>query len=80
MSPTEKDSAEGLQEYMTYNYLNHVFTTGDTISLEYTDGWKVQFIVTSTKPSKPVIVTEKTIFKLGTMTKSVDASVPKNYI
>ena len=77
LSPTEKISAEGLQEYMTYNYLNHVFTTGDTLSLNTQMGGRVQFIVTSTKPSKPVIVTEKTIFKLGTMTKSVDASVPR---
>ncbi|WP_428325114.1 CDC48 family AAA ATPase [Nitrosopumilus sp.] len=77
LSPTEKISAEGLQEYMTYNYLNHVFTTGDTLSLNTQMGGRVQFIVTSTKPSKPVIVTEKTIFKLGTMTKSIDASVPR---
>ena len=77
LSPTEKISAEGLQEYMTYNYLNHVFTTGDTLSLNTQMGGRVQFIVISTKPSKPVIVTEKTIFKLGTMTKSVDASVPR---
>ena len=77
LSPTEKISAEGLQEYMTYNYLNHVFTTGDTLSLNTQMGGRVQFIVTSTKPSKPVIVTENTIFKLGTMTKSVDASVPR---
>ena len=77
LSPTEKISAEGLQEYMTYNYLNHVFTTGDTLSLNTQMGGRVQFIVTNTKPSKPVIVTENTIFKLGTMTKSVDASVPR---
>jgi transitional endoplasmic reticulum ATPase len=77
LSPTEKISAEGLQEYMTYNYLNHVFTTGDTLSLNTQMGGRVQFIVTSTKPSKPVIVTENTIFKLGTMTKAVDASVPR---
>ncbi|MFB5631934.1 MAG: CDC48 family AAA ATPase [Nitrosopumilus sp.] len=77
LSPTEKISAEGLQEYMTYNYLNHVFTTGDTLSLNTQMGGRVQFIVTSTKPSKPVIVTENTIFKLGTMTKSVDSSVPR---
>ncbi|KER05951.1 ATP-dependent 26S proteasome regulatory subunit Posttranslational modification protein [Marine Group I thaumarchaeote SCGC AAA799-E16] len=77
LSPTEKITAEGLQEYMTYNYLNHVFTTGDTLSLNTQMGGRVQFIVTSTKPSKPVIVTENTIFKLGTMTKSVDASVPR---
>ena len=77
LSPTEKISAEGLQEYMSYNYLNHVFTTGDTLSLNTQMGGRVQFIVTSTKPSKPVIVTENTIFKLGTMTKSVDSSVPR---
>ncbi len=77
LSPTEKISAEGLQEYMTYNYLNHVFTTGDALSLNTQMGGRVQFIVTSTKPSKPVIVTENTIFKLGTMTKSIDSSVPR---
>jgi transitional endoplasmic reticulum ATPase len=77
LSPTEKIAAEGLQEYMIYNYLNHVFTTGDSISLNTQMGGRVQFIVTSTKPSKPVIVTENTSFKLGTMTKAVDASVPR---
>ncbi len=77
LSPTEKVTAEGLQEYMIYNYLNHVFTTGDSISLNTQMGSRVQFVVTSTKPSKPVIVTEKTIFKLGAMTKAVDASVPR---
>jgi len=77
LSPTEKIAAEGLQEYMIYNYLNHVFTTGDSIALNTQMGGRVQFIVTSTKPSKPVIVTEKTVFKLGAMTKAVDASVPR---
>ena len=77
LSPTEKIAAEGLQEYMVYNYLNHVFTTGDTISLSTQMGGKVQFVITSTKPSKPVIVTEKTIFKLGPMTKAVDSSIPR---
>ena len=77
LSPTEKITAEGLQEYMSYNYLNHVFTTGDSVSLNTQMGGRVQFIVTSTKPSKPVIVTEKTVFKLGNMTKAVDASVPR---
>ena len=77
LSPTEKISAEGLQEYMIYNYLNHVFTTGDSVSLNTQMGGRVQFIVTSTKPSKPVLVTENTIFKLGSMTKAVDASVPR---
>ena len=77
LSPTEKIAAEGLQEYMIYNYLNHVFTTGDIISLNTQMGGRVQFIVTSTKPSKPVIVTEQTIFKLGNMTKAVDTTVPR---
>ena len=77
LSPTEKITAEGIQEYMIFNYLNHVFTTGDTISLSTQMGGKVQFVITSTKPSKPVIVTEKTQFKLGPMTKAVDSSVPR---
>ena len=77
LSPTEKITAEGIQEYMVHNYLNHVFTTGDTISLNTQMGGKVQFVITSTKPSKPVIVTEETIFKLGPMTKAVDSSVPR---
>ena len=77
LSPTEKIQAEGLQDYMIQNYLNHVFTTGDTISLNTQMGGKVQFIVTSTEPSKPVIVTEQTIFKLGSMTKAVDVTIPR---
>jgi len=40
-------------------------------------GSKIQLIVTSTKPAKPVIVTENTIFKLGSVTKSIDASIPR---
>jgi len=77
LSPTEKVSIEGLQEYMVYNYLNHVFTTGDTVALSTQMGGRIQFVITSTKPSKPVIVTENTVFKLGPMTKAIDASVPR---
>ena len=77
LSPTEKIQAEGLQEYMTQNFLNHIFTTGDALTLGTQMGGKIQFIVTSTKPSKPVIVTEQTIFKLGTMTKAIDSSYPR---
>ena len=77
LSPTEKIAAEGLQEYMIYNYLNHVFTTGDSVSLNTQMGGRVQFIVTSTKPSKPVLVTGNTVFKLGAMTKAIDSSVPR---
>mgnify|MGYP000128464613 FL=1 len=77
LSPTEKITTDGLQEYMIYNYLNHVFSNGDSISLNTQMGSKVQFVVTNTKPSKPVIVTENTIFKLGSLTKTVDSSVPR---
>ena len=77
LSPTEKITTDGLQEYMIYNYLNHVFSNGDSISLNTQMGSRVQFVVTNTKPSKPVIVTEKTIFKLGSLTKAIDASVPR---
>ena len=77
LSPTEKVSIDGLQEYMIYNYLNHVFTTGDSISLSTQMGGKIQFVITSTKPSKPVIVTENTIFKLGPMAKAIDSTIPR---
>ena len=73
ISPTEKINVDGLEDYMRYNYQNHVFTSGDTISLNTQMGTKIQFVITSTKPSKPVIVTESTIFKLGEMTKSIDS-------
>ena len=77
LSPTEKITTDGLQEYMIYNYLNHVFSNGDSISLNTQMGSKVQFVITNTKPSKPVIVTENTIFKLGSLTKTVNSSVPR---
>lgn len=77
LSPTEKIHAEGLQEYMVLKHLNHVFTTGDTITLSTQLGGKIQAVVTSTKPAKPVIVTENTVFKLGPMTKAMNASVPR---
>ena len=77
LSPTEKITIDGLQEYMIYNYLNHVFSNGDTISLNTQMGSKIQFVITNTKPSKPVIVTENTLFKLGSLTKAVDSSVPR---
>ena len=77
LSPTEKITTDGLQEYMIYNYLNHVFSNGDSVSLNTQMGSKVQFVITNTKPSKPVIVTENTIFTLGSLTKAVDSSVPR---
>ena len=77
LSPTEKLHAEGLHEYMISRYQDHIFTTGDTVIVSTQMGSKIQLIVTSTKPSKPVIATENTIFKLGSITKSIDASVPR---
>ncbi|MEO9310518.1 MAG: CDC48 family AAA ATPase [Nitrososphaera sp.] len=77
LSPIEKISVEGLQEYMSTLYEGHVFTTGDTIMVNTQLGGKTQLIVTSTTPAKPVIVTSKTQFKLGSMTKAVDNSIPR---
>src|SRR5712692_809157 len=78
VSPIEKLGAEGLQEYMQANYFGHVFTTGDTLIVSTQLGGKTQLVVTSTTPSsKPVIVTEHTEFKLGSMTKAIDNSIPR---
>ena len=78
ISPLEKLSSEGLQEYMQANYIGHVLTTGDTLVVTTQLGGKTQLIVTSTTPpSKPVIVNEQTKFKLGSMTKAIDQSIPR---
>ena len=77
LSPIEKISVEGLQEYMSTLYEGHVFTTGDTIIVNTSLGGKTQLIVTATTPQKPVIVSPKTVFKLGSMTQAVDNSVPR---
>lgn len=78
VSPIEKLSAEGLQEYMQANYDGHVLTTGDTLIVTTQLGGKTQLIITSTTPtSKPVIVNDQTEFKLGSMTKAIDQSVPR---
>ena len=79
LSPTEKlpIDEEQLHDVMIANFQNHVFTVHDSIQLPTQMGGKIQFITTSTKPSKPVIVTENTIFKLGSMTKAIGASIPR---
>jgi transitional endoplasmic reticulum ATPase len=80
LSPIEKLSAEGLQEYMEANYIGHVLTTGDTLIVTTQLGGKTQLVVTNTTPStKPVIVTEQTKFKLGSMTKAIDNSPRVTY-
>ena len=78
VSPIEKLSAEGLQEYMQANYMGHVLTTGDTLIVTTQLGGKTQLVITNSTPSgKPVIVTTQTEFKLGSMTKTVDNSIPR---
>ena len=77
LSPTQQVTVDGLQQYMIQNHQNHVFTTGDCISLNTQMGSTIQFVVTSTNPAKPVIVTLDTIFKLGTLTKVINNSIPR---
>lgn len=77
LSPVEKILVDGLQEYMSSLYEGHVFTSGDTIMVNTHLGGKTQLIVTSTTPSKPVIVTTKTRFELGQITKAVDNTIPR---
>src|SRR3990172_2519247 len=79
LSPTEKLSIdeEQLHDVMITNFQNYVFTVHDSIQLPTQMGGKIQFVITNTKPSKPVIVTESTIFKLGPMTKAVDSTIPR---
>jgi transitional endoplasmic reticulum ATPase len=78
LSPIEKLGEEGLQEYMQAYYMGHVLTTGDTLIVTTQLGGKTQLVVSSTKPSaKPVVVSEQTEFKLGSMTKAIDNSIPR---
>jgi transitional endoplasmic reticulum ATPase len=78
LSPIEKLSEEGLQEYMQANFDGHVLTNGDTLIVTTQLGGKTQLIVTGTTPSsKPVIINEHTKFKLGSMTKAIDQSIPR---
>ncbi len=78
ISPIEKLSAEGLQEYMQVNYIGHVLTAGDTLIVNTQLGGKTQLVVTSTMPSgKPVVVTSQTNFKLGSITKAINNSIPR---
>ncbi len=74
LSATQKVSAEGFGEYMLANYHNHVLTPGDVISANTQMGGRIQFVITHTKPSGPVIVSEATKFVLGKMVQSVDTA------
>ncbi len=76
ISPTREIELGGLEEYMRDTYRGQVFTVGDTITLDIQGNERVRFVVTSTSPvRKPVIVTGKTAFKQGGMTKEVDTTV-----
>jgi transitional endoplasmic reticulum ATPase len=77
LSPTEKLGEEGLQEYMQTYYMGHVLTLGDTLIVTTQLGGKTQLVVSNTTPSKPVIVSEETEFKLGSITKAIDNSIPR---
>jgi len=77
LSPIEKINAEGLHDYMSSLYQGHMFSTGDTVIVNTQMGSKIQLVVTSTKPSKPVFATEDTTFKLGNVTKLDDPSIPR---
>ena len=77
LSPIEKIRADGLHDYMSSLYQGHLFTSGDTVIVNTQMGSKIQLVVTSTKPAKPVFVTEDTIFKLGNITKLDDPSIPR---
>src|SRR5579875_889867 len=78
VSPIEKLSSEGLQEYMQANYMGHVLTAGDTLLVTTHLGGKTQLVVTNAAPAgKPLMITSQTEFSLGTITKAVDNSVPK---
>ena len=78
LSPIEKLGEEGLQEYMQAYYMGHVLTNGDTLIVTTQLGGKTQLVVSGTKPSsKPVVVSEQTEFKLGSMTKAIDNSIPR---
>ena len=71
LSPIEKLSAEGLQEYMQANYIGHVLTTGDTLVVTTQLGGKTQLVVTSTLPtSKPVIDRKSTRLNSSHIQKS----------
>ena len=78
LSPIEKLGEEGLQEYMQTYYMGHVLTLGDTLIVTTQLGGKTQLVVSGTKPyAKPVIISDQTEFKLGTMTKAIDNSIPR---
>ena len=77
LSPTEKIPEVNLQDYMAANFEGHVFTNGDAIEVPIQIIGRMLFVVSSTKPSKAVIVTEQTKFKLGSLTKAIDNTVPR---
>jgi len=74
VSTTQKVVEETVKEYMAGNYLNHVLTQGDVIAARTTMGGQLQFVIKSTRPSGPVLVTDETEFALGEIVQSVDAA------
>ena len=74
ISTTQKVLEESVQEYMEGTYLNHVLTQGDVISARTTVGGQIPFVIKSTKPPGPVLVSDATEFALGDMVQSVDVA------
>jgi transitional endoplasmic reticulum ATPase len=76
LAPTEQLSVEGLEDAFPEILENRVMTKGDSLPFSIM-GKKIDFVVDSTSPSGPVVVTLETRFKLGTMHKPLNTGVPR---
>ncbi|HVC26979.1 MAG TPA: CDC48 family AAA ATPase [Nitrososphaerales archaeon] len=78
LAPTEQLSVEGLEEAFPELLENRVMTKGDSLPFSIMGvGKKIDFVVDSTSPSGPVVVTLETTFRLGTMHKPLNTGVPR---
>ena len=77
LSPAGKAGIEDLQAYVMPDYLNHVVTTGDSVTVGTRMGGRLQFLVTGTRPASPVIISDQTVFKIGGTPGAADPAVPR---
>ena len=77
LSPAGKAGIEDLQAYVMPDYLNHVVTTGDSVTVGTRMGGRLQFLVTGTRPAGPVIISDQTVFKIGGTPGAADPAVPR---
>ena len=77
LSPPRKAGIEDLQAYVMPDYLNHVVTTGDSVTVGTRMGGRLQFLVTGTRPAGPVIISDQTVFKIGGTPGAADPAVPR---